>query len=69
MNLSLLLLALVFVSLSTTEIFPQVVKENFLKPYFVKVLPCLLIWIAAGYEMMTGRFQRPAEDAGVPAVI
>lgn len=51
--IALIIFAFVFTSLSTTDLFPKQVKENFIRPYGIKALPCLLIWICAVYQLLT----------------
>lgn len=45
--------AFIFTSLSPTDIIPRVVREEFMKPYMLKVLPCIIIWGKVVYEMLT----------------
>jgi len=56
-NLILLLIALIFTSLSPTDIFPRIVKDRFFLPYLIKVVPCILVWIKIIYDMMFIRVQ------------
>jgi hypothetical protein len=51
-NIGLLILALVLVSLSSTDLFPRDFKKGFIEPYAIKALPCILIWIKIIYDMM-----------------
>jgi hypothetical protein len=51
-NIVLLLLALVFVSLSSSDIFPASLRRDFIQPYAMKAFPCILIWIKIIYDMM-----------------
>lgn len=44
-NLILLLLTIIFTVLSPTDLFPVVIREEFVKPYSIMALPCLMIWI------------------------
>ena len=52
MNIVLLVLALLLVSLSSTDLFPSNLRKSFIQPYAFKVLPCILIWIKIIYDMM-----------------
>ncbi|MEI8052590.1 MAG: glycosyltransferase family 87 protein [Bacteroidota bacterium] len=47
----LLLLAIIFTSLSTTDLFPMSVKLNFIWPYGLKALPCFAIWLVLAYQL------------------
>ena len=40
---ALTLLALIFVSLSPSDLFPRFIRDQYMQPYVVKVIPCILI--------------------------
>jgi len=44
-NSTLLILAIVFTSLSATDLFPPFIRNEYFIPYSVKVVPCILIWV------------------------
>jgi hypothetical protein len=44
-NLVLLIMAFILTVLSPTDIFPRSIRENYLVPYVLKALPCIIIWI------------------------
>jgi hypothetical protein len=48
---SLALLVFVLTCLSTTAVFPIVLRRSLIQPYSLRVLPCLLVWIAAVAEL------------------
>ena len=50
-NSILIIGAIVLTSLSPTDIFPRFLREEFLKPYVLKALPCILIWVKIIYDM------------------
>lgn len=52
LNVSLLLLALLLTSLSSTDIFPRFVRDTYIRPYALKALPCTLIWLKLCAEML-----------------
>jgi hypothetical protein len=52
LNIGLLVLALVLTSLSPTDLFPKFIRDEFVVPYALKVLPCILIWFKIIYEML-----------------
>ena len=52
----LLIFALLVTSLSPSDLFPQVINRNYIKPYAFKALPCLAIWLKIIYEILTRRF-------------
>ncbi|RWY50092.1 glycosyltransferase family 87 protein [Mucilaginibacter gilvus] len=51
-QIALFVFALYFGSLSRTDIFPGYIKNNFMVPYALKALPCLLVWLAVITEML-----------------
>jgi hypothetical protein len=52
LNSVLFVLAIVFTSLSPTDLFPPIVREHIFQPYLVKVIPCILVWIKILWDMM-----------------
>jgi hypothetical protein len=51
-QIALFVFALYFGSLFRTDIFPAYIKNNFMLPYALKALPCLLVWLAVITEML-----------------
>lgn len=49
----LLTLVIVFTSLSPTDIFPNIVKEQFFQPYNIKAVACILVWARVQYQLWT----------------
>lgn len=45
LDLGLLALAVIFTSLSPTDLFPKFIQKEFLMPYNIKALPCVMIWL------------------------
>ncbi len=41
----LLILVLVFTSLSPSDLFPRTLRDQFLVPYNIKAFPCILVWV------------------------
>jgi hypothetical protein len=58
----LALLVFVLTCLSTTAVFPTVLRRSLIQPYSLRVLPCLLVWIAAVVELW-GASSAPRADA------
>lgn len=50
-NISLFVFAIIFSSLSTTDLFPRVVFNEFVHPYSLKAVPCIFIWFKILYDM------------------
>ncbi len=51
-NLVLLLLTLLFTVLSATDLFPAFVRNQWMKPYVVKAVPCILIWAKITFDLI-----------------
>ena len=52
----LFIFALVLTSLSPSDLIPKFLRENYIRPYALKALPCVLIWFSIIYEMLTQKF-------------
>lgn len=55
-NILLISLVVIFTVLSPTEFFPRSFRENFVIPYVMKAVPCILIWIMIISRMIQQRF-------------
>lgn len=53
----LLVLAIILTSFSTSDIFPEFLTKNYVNPYRLKSLPCLIIWLKIICEMLTRNFE------------
>ena len=56
-NLSLLILVFVFTCLSPTDLFPPIIRKNYLVPFVVKAVPCIFIWIKIIFELSTASYK------------
>ena len=52
LDLILFISAIILTTLSPTDIFPSFLRKNFVEPYVLKAVPCILIWAKIIYEMM-----------------
>lgn len=57
-NYWLLVITLVVVGLSTTELVPRVVRASFIRPYALKAWPVIVVWLTVCYEMIFLNFSR-----------
>lgn len=55
--IGLLIFALILTSLSPSDLIPKYLKDNYIRPYALKALPCVLIWLAVVYEMLKNKFK------------
>ncbi|MCF2486722.1 glycosyltransferase family 87 protein [Dyadobacter sp. CY347] len=51
-NYVLLVLAFIFTALSPTDLFPRFIRNEWMKPYVVKAVPCILIWAKITYDLL-----------------
>lgn len=62
-NYILLVLAFVFTALSPTDVFPPFVRNEWMKPYVVKAVPCILIWGKITYDLLAVKLRpRPGQE-------
>jgi hypothetical protein len=53
---TLLCFMLVLTSLSSTDLFPKNIKDNFIVEYSLKALPCFILWLVILYHLLTKKF-------------
>ncbi len=53
LNIALFVMAVLLTVLSPTDLFPAVLRKNYVIPFVLKALPCILIWIRIQYELLT----------------
>jgi hypothetical protein len=62
LNLFLFIFAMILTSFSPTDIFPKFIREQYVKPYALKVLSCILIWIDITYRLLTHKFNQITQE-------
>jgi hypothetical protein len=55
-RIGLFILALILTSFSPSDLIPKFLKDNYIRPYALKALPCVLIWFSIVYEMLKNKF-------------
>lgn len=58
----LIIFALVLTNFSPSDLFPRYLRVNYVLPYYLNVLPCLMIWLKIVYEMLTRDFRNFPEE-------
>ncbi|MDP2415492.1 glycosyltransferase family 87 protein [Daejeonella sp.] len=53
----LFVFAILLTSFSPSDLFPKFIRDEFIKPYSLKALPCVLIWLAISYQLLTRDFK------------
>jgi len=61
----LLVFALVLTVFSPSDLFPKYIRVNYVQPYKLKALPCVLVWLKIIYETV---FRKFPEDTKQPAM-
>jgi hypothetical protein len=56
-QISLFIFAMALTSFSPSDLFPKFIRDEFIKPYSLKALPCVLIWLAVSYQLLTRDFK------------
>ncbi|HZV68169.1 MAG TPA: glycosyltransferase family 87 protein [Saprospiraceae bacterium] len=54
-NVVLFVMAIILTSLSSSDIFPRDIRNEFIHPYVLKAFPCILIWIKIVIDMMVAK--------------
>ena len=49
----LIVLLILFTCLSPTDLFPKFLRQDYIVPYSLKALPCILIWIKIQYQLLS----------------
>jgi len=52
LDIILFAFAFILTSLSPTDIFPAVLREQWVLPYSLKAVPCILIWVKISFELI-----------------
>ena len=55
--IALFVFALILTSLSPSDLIPKFLKDNYIKPYSLKALPCVLIWLVLTYQLIFKNFK------------
>ncbi len=50
---------LLLTCLSPTDLFPRAIRKEWIQPYALKALPCLLIWGTIIFQLLTRKFYEP----------
>lgn len=56
-NLMLLIFAIIVTSLASTDLMPDYLKLQIIRPYSLKVLPCLVTWCVLAYQLLKKDFK------------
>lgn len=57
--IALFVFAMLLTSFSPSDLFPRFIRKTYIIPYSLKALPCVLVWLAIVYQMLTVDFRKP----------
>ncbi|MDD5673408.1 MAG: glycosyltransferase family 87 protein [Chitinivibrionales bacterium] len=63
----LVIAALVLTSLSSTDLFPPLVRDRFFIPYRIKALPCILVWLTITFDLLCTNPSQGNDHDTIPA--
>jgi hypothetical protein len=55
LDIFLMVLLFILTSLSPTDLFPRTLRNDFVLPYSLKALPCVLIWIRINVDLLLNK--------------
>ena len=58
----LFIFAIILTSFSPSDLIPRFLRENYIKPYALKALPCVLIWFTIVYQMVIDKFELISDE-------
>lgn len=65
-DIVLFLLVFCSISLTSTDLVPRGIRNEWIKPYVLKAVPCILLWMKIIFEMMTITSERPSTGGMQP---
>ena len=57
-DVALMVFAFLITSMSPSDLFPRFIRQEYIQPYALKALPCVLIWLKLSYEMCRKNYAR-----------
>ncbi len=61
-RLSMIIIVFIFTGLTATDLFPYEIRENFIKPFAIKVLPCIMLFIFILFDLLSGNFSGQVQN-------
>ena len=56
-DMALMVYVFIFCTMAHSDLMPRFIREDYMKPYGLKALPCILVWLKLCYEMMIRDYQ------------
>lgn len=60
-DIALMVFAFILTSMSPSDLFPKYIREAYVRPYALKALPCVIIWLKLTYELLTKNYKYGGE--------
>lgn len=57
-DIALMVFAFILTSMSPSDLFPAYIRKNYVQPYALKALPCVLVWFKLIYEMLVRDYRQ-----------
>ncbi len=57
-TITLMIFAFIFTVLSASDLFPRSLRDNFVTPYVMKAVPCILIWFVITWQILFYKSER-----------
>ncbi len=57
-TIALFVFCALFISLSPTDLFPKIIRNNFIVPYHLKALPAVIVWITITFHLLKDKNER-----------
>ncbi|WP_034752480.1 glycosyltransferase family 87 protein [Chryseobacterium daeguense] len=54
----LLVFVIIFTCFSTSDLFPKLIRENYIRKYSLKAVPCIVVWLRVIYELLVNDFEK-----------
>ena len=58
---ALLITTFIISSMSPSDLFPAIIRRDYIQPYALKALPITLVWLRLSYELMTKDYTEKQE--------
>ncbi len=58
-RISLLIFIFLLTGLAATDLYPETIRENWIKPYALKALPCVVLYFVTIFELLSNKYPDP----------
>jgi hypothetical protein len=68
-NLVLFVLAVLFTMLAPTDLYPSFIRKEFFRPYVIKAVPCILVWVKMSYDLILLKYSPAVAEDPVSSTV